>query len=130
MSDPLDLDELERLLAPDAPHREDDCGSDCGGFWRTVAFQRGQYEGLAALIAAARGQEWIPVGERLPEKLSDDLMESPFYLVTIATVDGPYTSAAEWYEDVDGSRYWGMAGSMGELLDGVTHWQPMPEPAA
>jgi hypothetical protein len=70
------------------------------------------------------------VQERLPDTLSDDLMESPFYLVTVGTVVGPYTSAAEWYEDVDGSRYWGMAGSMGELLDDVTHWQPMPEPAS
>lgn len=65
-------------------------------------------------------QKWIPVTERLPEKMCQCIcryvfgenMEYPFYQVL-------------WYFVSDENQHFQDEGSMGMK---VTHWMPLPEP--
>ena len=73
--------------------------------------------------AGYRKQEWISVEERLPEDNGDELI--------VCTEDGfvgaaRFTAVIEegfcWMEN-EGSDFYD-----GDLIEGVTHWMPLPEP--
>lgn len=70
-----------------------------------------------------RKQEWISVDERLPEDNGDELI--------VCTEDGfvgaaRFTAVIEegfcWMEN-EGSDFYD-----GDLIEGVTHWMPLPKP--
>lgn len=80
------------------------------------------FETLALAVAALKRQRWIPVSERLPE-----------------VTDGDYVLACVTWKDanIDYQNAVVMAFVSGEglvdveldrVLEGVTHWMPLPEP--
>ncbi len=76
-----------------------------------VAFKNA-YPALRDLLRSAeKGQEWIPVGERLPE------FGNLRYLVT----DGKVWRTA-WFHSVGDRHWWDCHGQ--QII--VTHWQPLP----
>lgn len=84
---------------------------------RYVDFELAEAEELRK---AREAQRWIPVTERLPEKMCQcvcryvfgENTEYPFYRVL-------------WYFTVDEKPHFQNEGSMGLR---VTHWMPLPEP--
>ena len=79
-------------------------------------------EAFAALEAIA--PHWIPVSERLPEKALKSYPKWPYslWMLTVSGKEkriefGAYNvEEKEWHDD------------FGEVMTGVTHWMPLPEP--
>lgn len=61
-------------------------------------------------------QEWVPVGDRLPE-------EGGMYIVTANDGHTQRVSFVQWQKK---NRMWNLTGARSYWR--VTHWMPMPEP--
>ena len=65
-------------------------------------------------------RRWIPVSERLPE------VEEYACSVSVLVFRNGYTVAEAWYDFEE--ENWHKSNAIGMLIDGVTHWMPLPEP--
>ena len=75
------------------------------------AYRNGFEAGVKSVTDNNVGSKWIPVAERLPEKLKEVIT----YRGECGTsIEYTYGDGAWFFDD--------------EMVDDVTHWMPLPEP--
>ena len=82
---------------------------------------------LRAELTTAREPKWIPVSERLPEELK----EVEVWVDAGVKWRFGYFQDGTWYNDDTGEILGYAQKSVDgfiEKIEGVTHWQPLPEP--